>query len=859
MTRTIRILLIAIIASTLIGMVTPVPGLAQTEEAGPAEKKTPQTRNLPLNSKQLVSIDFNNVDIGVFIKFISDLTKKNFIINERVRGKVTIISPGKITVKEAYKVFESVLEVHGYAAVPSGEVIKIVPTPDARSKNIKTRLKEEAGAPGDEVVTQIIPLRYADPNEIKRLFTPLVSKSSVILAYSPTNTLIITDIHSNIKRLLRILKSIDITGVGQQIAVIPVEHADATKLVTLLGSIFKAGKRTKGAAKKDITFVADERTNVIVVLASEGDTENIRRLVKTLDKETPKGQAKIHVYYLEHALAEDLAGVLKDIPKEKGAAKQPGKKTAPVVSDKVRISADKATNSLIIMADSADYMTLEQIIKKIDIPRAMVYIEALIMEVNVDKDFRIGSDYLLGGDDEYEGKDILYGGGFSAGGFGGDPGTSGTLANIPGQDALGVPIPPGLSLGIFGEAIEISGFKFPSISAIFQAYKKDGDVRILSTPQILTTDNQEAKIYVGQNVPFQTKSTTTENDTFNSFEYRDVGRTLKITPSISIDRMVRLEISLESTDLLSATDFRPTTLKRTVDTTAIVKDRNTVVLGGLIDNKVSSTVYKIPCLGDIPGLGYLFSNRSKVDTKTNLYVFLTPKVIKNSTEAHKIYKNKRDQIEGMQEENIKLYRRREPGVEFPETDENDNRIESFNYRENSSSDDATMENSSTVQPVPQPETVATPPDQSDDTIAPQSPAADSNPDPPPAPLEPEKSTEPRPQGAANPAPIDTAAQVQTASASRTNQTNAQQPTATSVTPAGKGYTVQVVSVESAARANNILKQLTSRGYAAYTVQSQVNGKPWYRLRIGYYDRRDKAQDLMTRLQADNYDPILIQF
>lgn len=859
MTRTIRILLIAFLASTLTGIVAPVPGVAQQPPAKPAARQTPQTRNLPLSSNQLVSIDFNNVDIGVFIKFISDLTKKNFIINDRVKGKVTIISPGKITVKEAYKVFESVLEVHGYAAVPSGEIIKIVPTPDARSKSIKTRLKEESGAPGDEVVTQIIPLRYADPDEIKRLFTPLVSKSSVILAYSPTNTLIITDVHSNIKRLLRILKSIDITGVGQQIAVIPVENADAAKLVTLLGTIFKSGKRTKGAAQKDITFVADERTNVIVVLASEGDTENIRRLVKTLDKETPKGQAKIHVYYLEHASAEDLAGVLKDIPKEKGDAKQPGKKTAPVISDKVRISADKATNSLIIMADSADYMTLEQIIKKIDIPRAMVYIEALIMEVAIDKDFRIGSDYMAGGDDTYKGKEFLYGGGFSAGGFGGDPGTLQTMVGQSAANAQGVPIQPGLSMGIFGEAIKISGFTFPSIAAIFQAYKKDGDVRILSTPQILTTDNQEAKIYVGQNVPFQTKSTTTENDTFNSFEYRDVGRTLKITPSISIDRMVRLEISLESTDLLSATDFRPTTLKRTVDTTAIVRDRNTVVLGGLIDNTSSSTIYKIPCLGDIPLIGYLFSNRGETKTKTNLYVFLTPKVIQSSAEARKIYKNKREEIEAIQEENIKLYHKREPPVELPETD--DNRIESFDYRESSSSDDATMKNSTgPVQPVPQPETIVTPPDQSDDTIASQPPAAAPNAAVPPAPVEPERPTEPQPQGAADSAPTETTDQPQTVSLNRADQADTRQPSKhTSVTAPSKGFTVQVVSVQSSQKADQILKQLTRQGYAAYTVQSQVNGNPWYRLRIGYYDQRDQAQDLITRLKADNYDPILIEF
>jgi general secretion pathway protein D len=849
MTPTIRLLFIATLAWMWTCIAMPAPGIAQTEDAKPATQKPPKTRDLPLNSKQLVSIDFNDVDIGVFIKFISDLTKKNFIINDRVKGKVTIISPGKITVKEAYRVFESVLEVHGYAAVPSGEIIKIIPSPDARSKNIKTRLKEESGVPGDEVVTQIIPLRYADPNEIKRLFTQLVSKSSVILAYPPTNTLIVTDVHSNIKRLLRILKSIDITGVGQQIAVIPVENADADKLVTLLGSIFKAGNRTKGAAKKDITFVADERTNVIVVLASEGDTENIRRLVKTLDKETPKGQAKIHVYYLQHASAEDLAKVLLDIPKAKPDEDKPGKKTAPVVSDKVRISADKATNSLIIMADSADYATLSQIIKKIDIARAMVYIEALIMEVSVDKDFRIGSDYLLGGEDDYDNKDIIYGGGFSVGGFGGDTGTS-----QAGVNAAGVPIPAGLSLGIFGEAIEISGITFPSISAIFQAYKKDNDVRILSTPQILTTDNQEAKIYVGQNVPFQTKSTTTENDTFNSFEYRDVGRTLKITPSISIDRMVRLEISLESTDLLSATDFRPTTLKRTVDTTAIVKDRNTVVLGGLIDNTASNTVYKIPCLGDIPGIGYLFSNRGETTTKTNLYVFLTPKVIQTSAEATKIYKNKREEIETLQEESIKLWPRRDSDVKLPEPEEN--RIESFDYREQSSPDDATMKNSNTVQPLPQPETVVAPTEQSDGTMAPQPPAAA----PPAAPLVPKPSTQPEPQGSAEPVVVENIARSQTGSSNRGNAAEPSPPPAAApVAKPGKGYTVQVASVQSAQQANKILRELTSRGYAAYTVQSKADGNPSYRLRIGFYDRGDQAQDLMTRLQADNYDPILIQF
>jgi general secretion pathway protein D len=615
---------------------------------------------------QLVSIDFNNVDIGVFIKFISDLTKKNFVIDDRVKGKVSIISPGKITVDEAYTVFESVLEVHGYAAVPAGEIIKIVSSPEARTKNIKTRLEEESGLVGDSVVTQVIPLRYAKPDDIKRLFTPLVSKNSIILSYSPTNTLIITDVQSNIKRLMHILKIIDVTGVGQQIAIIPVEFADATKLVKVLSAVFKssATKRQR-TSNSDVTFVADERTNAIILLASEGETENIRQLIKSLDKETPKGQTKIHVYYLEHATAEDLAAVLQNLPKQENTKdKKGGKPTAPVISENVRITADKATNSLIINADMEDFLVLQNIIKKIDIPRAMVYIEALIMEVNVTKDLRLGAEWLAGGETSIEGQDAAYAGGFGGGAIGGDSGYTytGALNKATGNNITS--LAPGFSMGLFGESITVGGITLPTISALIQAYKKDRDVKILSTPQILTTDNQEAKIYVGKNIPFQTTATVSQStsEVYNSFEYRDVGKTLTITPHISKDRMVRLELALEVSNIENTTDYRPTTLKRTIQTTAIVKDRNTVVLGGLIDDRLDTTDYKVPCLGDIPGLGWMFRSMGKANEKANLYIFLTPRVIQNSKEAKDVYSNKREEIESVDVEEIKLYpwRSKEP-------------------------------------------------------------------------------------------------------------------------------------------------------------------------------------------------------
>ncbi len=606
------------------------------------EKRTSAKRK---DSKRFISIDFNNVDINVFIKFISELTGKNFVVNNKVKGKVTVISPSKISLNEAYKVFESVLEVHGYATVKAGKVIKIIPSPEARTKNIETLLKEGTASPEDKIITQIIPLKYATASEIKKLFTPLISKSSVILAYSPTNMLIVTDFHSNILRLTRILKAIDVTGIGHEISVIPLEFADAEKLVKILGSVFQPKKAArKGATEKTIAFIADERTNTVVLLASEVDGLRVKSLISMLDKPTPKDKGKIRVYYLEHATAEDLAAVLQAQTPGKGKTPTKGGK-APLLSGQATITADKATNSLIIMADNEDYQVLEEIIKKLDIPRAMVFIESLIMEVNTNKDFKLGTEWRGFGEAHHDDRDGAAGGGFSE-----DEATA--LAGLATTGTL----PSGFSLGVFGETINISGIQFPTIAAVIAVYKKDKDVQIISTPQLLTTDNEEAVIYVGKNVPFQTRSTTDGDEIYSSFEYRDVGTTLKITPQISHDGMVRLAISQEVTKLESSIDFRPTTLKRTINTTVIVDDNSTVVIGGLIDDKFTETETKVPLLGDIPLLGWLFKSRKKEREKTNLYVFLTPHVINNKADREKIYKKKKAEIDEIGKGSIKMYK-----------------------------------------------------------------------------------------------------------------------------------------------------------------------------------------------------------
>jgi general secretion pathway protein D len=613
-------------------------GLLSAEKAGAGQTN---------GQERFVTIDFNNVDINVLIKFISELTGRNFVVDNRVKGKVTIISPKKISVSEAYRVFESVLEVHGFTTLTAGKITKVIPAPDARSKNIETRLRKESGVPEDKVVTQLIPMTYANADEVKRLFAPLISKSSVMLAYAPTNILIVTDVYSNILRLLRIIKAIDVEGMGQEISILPLQYADAAKTVKTLSAVFKQPKKNvKDVSHQTLQFVADERTNAIVVLASEIETARVKALLSMLDKEVPKGEEKLKVYYLENATAEDLAKVLQTILSQQGGQQKNGKKELQLVSEDVRITADKATNSLIIMAQKEDYNVLEDIIKQLDIPRLMVYIEALIMEVNVDKDFNLGVEWQAGGEGAYKGRDLFYGGGSGKGG------------SMPGLSATSYPL--GLSLGIIGEGITAGGVTFPSIAAFINAHQKDKDVHILSTPQILTKDNEEAKIYVGKNVPFQTRSgsSSASTDVYTSYEYKDVGITLKITPQISKDRLVSLKISQEISKLdeLSTTSTdRPTTLKRTIDTTVVVKDKNTIVIGGLIDTNATSTVHKVPLLGDIPLLGALFKSTSESSEKTNLFVFLTPHVMYGPEEAADFLDSKKDRIRRIEEGNIKLY------------------------------------------------------------------------------------------------------------------------------------------------------------------------------------------------------------
>ncbi|WP_020589799.1 type II secretion system secretin GspD [Desulfobacter curvatus] len=599
------------------------------------------------DTSEFVSMDFNDVDIGVFIKFISKLTNKNFVVDTKVKGKVTIISPEKISVNDAYKVFESVLDIYGFATVETGSVVKIIPAADARGDNVDTRLARDVEQASDKLVTRLIPLTYASSDELKSLLSPMLAKGSLLLSHADSNMLIATATLASIDRLLKLINTIDVEGVGRKITILPIKYADAEKMVTNLTKIYSAKtKKNQRSRKKNsedlsVEMVADERTNSIILLASEQESAQITTLVDALDKEVPKGEEKIRVYYLEHATAEDLAAVLQEIPeKSSNDSKKAGQKKAPLLSDDIKITADKATNSLIIIADKDDYPVLEEVIKKLDVPRSMVYIECLLMEMNAERSLDFGM--------EWQAKGTIHSDNTGFGRFSTSNSDSADLGSLADRT-----LSSGFSMGVFGGTLE----------AIIQAYKKDSDVKILSTPQLLTTENEEATITIGKNVPYQTRggvgTSDTDSTAYNSYEYKDVGITLKITPSISQDRLVRLDFYQTVTKLDTATNTtvtdRPTTLKRELETTIIVEDGNTVVLGGLIDESLSKEVGKVPCLGDIPLLGNAFKNQSSGSDRTNLFIFLTPRVVKNTLETKKIYHEKKEEMDELHKQEIKLY------------------------------------------------------------------------------------------------------------------------------------------------------------------------------------------------------------
>jgi general secretion pathway protein D len=592
-----------------------------------------------------VSMDFVNVDINVVVKYISELTGKNFIIDEKVSGKVTIISPKPVSKKEAYKVFESILEVYGFLAIEVGEVTKIIPIAEGRQKAGRVQYgKKVSKSVRDQMITQLIPLKYVSADKLLSVLRPLIPPTSYVAAYSASNTLILVDLAGNRQRILDIVKQLDVEGVESTVKVHKLQYASAKEMERKISTILKtSGKKGKGATvESSSAVISDERLNALIVVGNELFLNKVESLITQLDIPAPAGRQEINVVYLKNADAEEMAKVLNKIAQDTKKQKGPkGKKGQ--VDDPVNIMADKATNSLVITANPEVFYTLSTVIEKLDIRRRQVFVEALIFEIRSDNTNKFGVEWRASEPLSETGPSGLGGSNF---------GNIGAAATTP-ISSLANPLnaTQGLVLGVVDGTMTYGGETFVNIGGLISALRTEDDVNILSTPNLLTTDNIEAEIFVGENVPF-VKSTaqTTGATPITNIERKDVGILLRITPQINENNYVKLNIfqeisSISPTQLDKASDI--ITFKRNARTTVRVKNKQTVVIGGLIRNDMMEIESAIPILGSIPIIGWLFKSSSKQNIKTNLLIFLTPHIITTDEDMESITEKKTKYMEDL--------------------------------------------------------------------------------------------------------------------------------------------------------------------------------------------------------------------
>ncbi|WP_316365346.1 type II secretion system secretin GspD [Candidatus Thiodiazotropha sp. CDECU1] len=574
---------------------------------------------IPLGHAEQITLNLNNADIEALIKTVSEHTGKNFVIDPRVKGKVTVISAHPMAREEFYQVFLSILEVHGFSTIPSGDVIKVVPDVKAKQGGIPT-VNALGQLPGDQIVTRIIQVKNVTSAQLVPILRPLIPQEGHLAAYPDTNVLIISDRRQNVDRLMKIIDQIDKVS-DSSIEVITLQHASAAEVVRILNGLQTPA--AKGARKNATKLVADERTNSVLISGDPTARLRSRVIIEHLD--TPFDNAgNAQVIYLKYANAVDLVQVLTGVSENLEKSEQAGGKTAkgkPKVP--TNIQADEAANALIITAPPDQFRSLQAIIRKLDIRRAQVLVEAIIAEVSYDKAKQLGVQWIVDGTPDDKGPIGVINLGSPA------------ISDIATAAAAGsgVSLGPGTSLG-FGR-FNSDRLNF---AALIQALESDSTTNILSTPSITTLDNQEAEIVIGQNVPFITGSfsstggTSSSVNPFQTVQREDVGLTLRVKPQINEGNSIQLEIEQEISSINSSASTGTSdivTNKRTIKTVVMVDDGNTIVLGGLIEEDLQQVEEKVPILGDVPILGALFRSTRTSKVKRNLMVFLRPVVIRD--------------------------------------------------------------------------------------------------------------------------------------------------------------------------------------------------------------------------------------
>ena len=634
-------------------------GLPATGRAGPATPGGPERADGAAGAGEnslsveegKVLVNLVDAELVVLVKFISDLTGDSFIYDERLKGRVTIYSPDKLSKDEAFNLFVSVLEFKGFTIVSTGNIYKVIPLSLLKGENFEVRSEKEAFRADERYVARVIPLEFINPSAVVALIRPLVSKNAFVAPFHESNAVLILDTSLNIKKVLKIVRRVDVARSKTPPELVFLKYAEPASVIEVLQGM-KVGGGGRASSPKGVGGgvsarggtplpVANERLNAIIIYGSEAEKKRIRQFVSLIDVQTPQTKSGINVYHLENADAEEVAKVLSDLDVLEAGGKKaakggrgPGVPVKPMqamarIGGEITVTPYSPTNSLIIQASPDDYLSLVEIIKALDKRPKQVFVEAMIMEVSINKALNAGTKWRVMS--EHNNKPIAIGG---VGNidvstiddiFTGLAGL--TIGGITNFMTVPVTQPD-------GSVIDIS---VPGLAGLFTLEDFKDVINVLSTPHILTSDNKEAEIIVGENVPFlsqfERESGLADQPVLQSIERKDVGITLRITPQISDGGYVKLDIYQEISAVAptalaggaEASDI--ITTKRSAKTSVVVKDGQRIVIGGLIQEKKSDNVTKVPLLGDIPILGYLFKHRSNKKERTNLIVFLTPTII----------------------------------------------------------------------------------------------------------------------------------------------------------------------------------------------------------------------------------------
>ncbi|WP_415893778.1 type II secretion system secretin GspD [Neptuniibacter sp. PT8_73] len=598
------------------------------------------------------NLNMQDVEIRDFINTIAKLVGKTIIIDEKVKGKISIESPQALTNEELYEIFLIQLGIKGYTVIDNGSgILKVIPAQGAKLQGAEVGF----GIPesnSEKIITQVIEVKNVNSNQLAATLRPLVdAKIGVIAAYATSNVILVTDRASNVKRISKIIQEVDKAD-SQRLSIVKLKNASATELERTLNSLTQQQGKEQNRTPAKIS--ADTRTNTLIIRAELPDWLKLKKIIEQLDEEV-ESTANHKVIYLKYAKAADVLPVLKGVSSSivENSSQNSSGKASPVAIKDVTINAHEQTNSIIISGDPSIISDLENIVSSLDIRRAQVMVEAIIAEISDSKARELGVQWLFTNDNKA----------ISAVNF---PGTGKGIVNLAAAQTSGDELAgfasEGFNLGV--GKFRTNGFSF---AALLQALSTDQDANILSTPNLVTLDNEEASIHVGQEVPVITGSTTSSDNTnpYQTIERKDVGIKLKIKPQINEGSAILLEITQEVSSIsgLQASDI--VTDKRVIETTVLVDDGAMLALGGLMTDDVQEQYSKVPLLGDIPGIGRAFRSDQTKRTKRNLMIFIRPKVLMDqasaTTESRKKYNTLYAQQESKHKQGINLM----PGEQRP--------------------------------------------------------------------------------------------------------------------------------------------------------------------------------------------------